>query len=94
MRYTKPITGLFFGMMLAVSGIAGAHDVVDGKGAHVHGHFVRVDGSFDQADSNGDGKISRQEWRAEAARVFSALDRDEDGHVDQNEYRDLPRALP
>lgn len=94
MRYTKPVTSLFFIALLASSG-AIAHET-GSKDAHTHGHHYRVEGSFGHADANGDGNISRQEWFAESEHVFEQLDYDDDRHIDQDEFQALPevKSLP
>jgi hypothetical protein len=40
---------------------------------------------FKQADANGDGVITREEFRADAARFFKTLDKDDDGYIDDGE---------
>jgi Ca2+-binding EF-hand superfamily protein len=45
---------------------------------------------FAQADSNGDGSVSREEFRSARGEQFGRLDRDSDGYFDQN---DVPERL-
>ena len=39
------------------------------------------------ADYNGDGKISREEFRNEAARVAFSVDKNKDGTIENDEYK-------
>ena len=38
-----------------------------------------------RGDANGDGTVSRAEWDAEGARMFSRLDTDNNGAISQGE---------
>ena len=42
---------------------------------------------FQQADRNGDGILTADEMRADAARYFAILDADHDGEIDPDELR-------
>jgi Ca2+-binding EF-hand superfamily protein len=42
---------------------------------------------FQQADRNGDGALTADEMRADAARYFAILDADHDGEIDPDELR-------
>lgn len=47
---------------------------------------------FALVDSNGDGKISLQEWQAAHERIFKAMDTDNDGTVDIQEMQQFMRG--
>lgn len=49
-------------------------------------------GDFAAFDANGDGKLSRDEARADAGFNFSEMDRDKDGSVSRGEYESGARA--
>lgn len=50
---------------------------------------------FDQADTNQDGAITRQEFLAARATTFSTLDRNGDGVLSSGEYRNgAPARVP
>jgi len=42
-------------------------------------------------DSDGDGKISQQEWQAAHERIFKAMDTDKDGTVSLEEMQQFHR---
>jgi Ca2+-binding EF-hand superfamily protein len=62
---------------LAVRAVAGAHQ-------------PHADQMFENADANGDGRISRSEFMAARDRAFTRLDRDGDGYLTS---ADAPRGL-
>lgn len=49
-------------------------------------------GSFEKADSNGDGNVSRQEWLASPTPIFDRADANGDGVVTQSERSALLQA--
>lgn len=58
-----------------------------------------VDAWFAKVDANGDGVLTREEFRADAARVFKLLDANGDGVIDGFEVQDyearvVPEILP
>jgi Ca2+-binding EF-hand superfamily protein len=44
--------------------------------------------SFEEADANNDGAVSREEYRSARAKKFSRLDRNSDGYFDE---ADIPK---
>ena len=98
MRNAKLTTALFTAA-LATSSVALA-DKPMGKVGHIDGdlggHHFRVKGSFDHADSNNDGRISRDEWFRESEHVFQQLDENGDRTLTTKEFSALPmvRELP
>lgn len=54
----------------------------------------RLQQHFQQMDSNGDGKISHDEFMANAERQFQRLDANHDGVIDQDELRNLRNLMP
>jgi len=58
-------------------------------GAGLGGPLGRV--LFALMDTNGDGKISLQEWQAAHERIFKAMDTDNDGTVDLQEMQQFIR---
>jgi Ca2+-binding EF-hand superfamily protein len=49
---------------------------------------ARIEQSFEEADANNDGVVSREEYRKARAQKFSRLDRNGDGYFDQS---DIPK---
>ena len=49
---------------------------------------ARMEQSFEEADANGDGVVSREEYRNARAKKFSRLDRNGDGYFD---VADVPK---
>jgi Ca2+-binding EF-hand superfamily protein len=47
---------------------------------------------FAQADTNGDGSVSREEFRSARGQQFGRLDRNSDGYFDQNDVPERLRA--
>lgn len=93
------LTTVLFTAALVTSSVALA-DKPMGKVGHINGdlggHHFRVDGSFDHADSDNDGSISRQEWFKESENVFQQLDENGDRALKPEEFSALPmvRDLP
>lgn len=50
--------------------------------------YEKIRNTLDEADANGDGKVTRREFDGHRAATFERLDRNADGVVD---YRDAPR---
>jgi Ca2+-binding EF-hand superfamily protein len=48
------------------------------------------EGMFDKADANGDGSITREEFRAGRVEQFGRFDRNGDGYLDSN---DIPKRV-
>jgi Ca2+-binding EF-hand superfamily protein len=46
---------------------------------------------FALMDTNGDGKLSLQEWQAAQERIFKAMDSDKDGFVSLQEMENFIR---
>ncbi len=49
---------------------------------------ARMEQSFEEADANNDGVVSREEYRNARAKKFSRLDRNGDGYFDES---DIPK---
>jgi Ca2+-binding EF-hand superfamily protein len=47
---------------------------------------------FALMDTNGDGRISLQEWQAAHERIFKAMDTDNDGTLDRQEMQQFMRG--
>lgn len=64
---------------------AGADELVSfATGGYASG--LRTTAMMHKIDTNNDNMISRQEWIAFQNKVFTMLDRNNDGKVDENEY--------
>jgi hypothetical protein len=48
---------------------------------------------FDAADANHDGRLTREEFRADAARFFKALDTNHDGQIDGFEVQNYEQVI-
>jgi hypothetical protein len=46
-----------------------------------------------RADADGDGRVTRDEYRAAADRMFAAVDANADGVIDANEMAAMPRPM-
>lgn len=63
-----------------------------GKGMHGTGKpdgqrlMKGHDGMMDQADSNGDGQLSKSEWDAAGTEMFARLDMNSDGRIAADEF--------
>lgn len=51
---------------------------------------MRGEGIFERADANDDGSVTRDEFIAARADLFTKLDRNSDGYIDSN---DVPKRL-
>jgi hypothetical protein len=49
---------------------------------------LRTMAEMHKIDTDGDGKISRAEWLAYQEKVFTALDKDHTGQIDEKEFLD------
>lgn len=64
---------------------ARADDMVSfATGGYARG--LRTMSEMHKIDTNGDGRISREEWLAYQEKVFAALDRNKTGKVDEKEF--------
>lgn len=54
----------------------------------------RLQQYFQQMDANGDGKISHDEYMANAERQFQRLDANHDGVISQDELHNLRNLMP
>lgn len=54
----------------------------------------RMQQYFQQMDANGDGKISHDEYMANAERQFQRLDANHDGAISQDELHNLRNLMP
>jgi Ca2+-binding EF-hand superfamily protein len=48
---------------------------------------------FALMDTDGDGKLSQQEWQAAQERIFKAMDSDKDGFVTLQEMQNFMRGI-
>jgi Ca2+-binding EF-hand superfamily protein len=76
------------GLALTLSLVASAGSAQSFPGAP--GNFDRVEEQLRAADKNGDGSVSRSEYRQQRAAQWSSLDRDGDGFFSKD---DLPSFL-
>lgn len=57
-----------------------------GLSAHGKGNMMKK--HFQEMDTNGDGKVSKEEWAAFHETKFSSLDKDGDGFVSAEELKE------
>lgn len=89
-------TTLLFGLLAASQ--AHAADAGAGAGAGADGSRremmqQRMQQFFKQMDTNGDGKISHDEYMANAERQFQRLDTNHDGQIDLKELHNLREMM-
>jgi hypothetical protein len=65
---------------------ADAPPPADGPGDHGHAYFMR-------ADTNGDGFISKAEWRTQSDKKFDEIDTNHDGKVSRDEMKAYHEAM-
>ena len=70
------VTALFAGQALAAP-----KEVPTGKGPGGHGH----ERMFDKADTNKDGVVTKEEFRAHSDKIFAKLDKNGDGKITKEE---------
>ncbi|WP_371369308.1 EF-hand domain-containing protein [Pseudomonas sp. QL9] len=92
-------TTLLFGLLCASQAHAADTGAGAGAGAGIDGSRremmqQRVQQFFKQMDTNGDGKITHDEYMANAERQFKRLDTNHDGVIDQNELHNLRNMMP
>jgi Ca2+-binding EF-hand superfamily protein len=65
--------------------IATANDMVSfATGGYARG--LRTMDEMHRIDTNGDGKVSKQEWLAYQEKIFAALDQHKTGRIDENTF--------
>ena len=83
MRKFTIILGL--SALIAAPGAVLAHDDGDSKRVVKRDIFVQKVRILDEADTDGDGQVSRQEYLADPGRDFDELDKNGDGFIDREE---------
>lgn len=92
------IIAAFF-LSLSMSSMAAHHAVDDAKNdkpshgkykSHHHNKHIK---RFQKMDANGDNKVDREEYMANAASRFDKLDADGDGFVTEKEAREQHKAM-
>jgi EF-hand domain pair len=83
MRTLYPLAAI--AVALAIAPAAFADDMVSfATGGYARG--LRTMDEMHKIDTDGDGKVSKAEWLAYQEKVFTALDKDMDGKVDEKEF--------
>lgn len=78
MKHMLAIALGVIGVALTLPALAGHHDDQDG----MRGHQKMM---FKMADTNGDGKISKEEFHAAHEKMFLEIDANHDGFIDMDE---------
>lgn len=79
---------------LCASGLTHAAGATEPDGSRRAMMQQRLQQYFQQMDANGDGKISHDEYMANAERQFQRLDANHDGVITQDELHNLRNLMP